>query len=363
MKTITKYIFRQFISSFITGLVVIIFLLILNNLFQLIDLLVHRGAGFFRVAQLAFYLVVTLISITIPVALLFASILTYGRLTEDNEIIALWSGGLHTYKFIWQPIFLGSVMTLLLIWLNFSAVPRIQGKFNSLFFEMAKSHPGTGFEEKTFRKIGDYRIYINKIDKKTEILSGITIYKLDGEKSPDITRIFARQGNIVFNEQKDFIFSLQDGTLQTGRKNDLTGFTHFKFEKYNLVIPVNENVPAATHSLREFTGKELRDEIRKYREESISTRNLDTEYFLRWAVSVAGISFVLIGLPLGIVLHRGGMSAGFGVSVIVITMYYFCLMGCITVASKEIIPARYILWLPNLIMITGGIFLIRKTIR
>ncbi|OGS20008.1 MAG: hypothetical protein A2252_01805 [Elusimicrobia bacterium RIFOXYA2_FULL_39_19] len=361
MKILTKYIYKESIKSFLGGLFVFTFVLVLNNLFQLIDLLINKGAGILITLQLTFYLVLSMFSVTIPMSILFAILLTYGRLSEDNEIIALNSAGIHTLRFTFQPLVLAIILSILLTWLNQNVIPKMQSEFRSVYISVMKKQTSFKFEEKSFLKIGDYMIYINDINKKNNDLNRVIIYKIN----PDYMQIAAKSGTAQINSDK-IVFNLRDGTIQTNPTKAPEKITHITFSDYVMTIPFYEEVKldVTNKSRREFTGEELREEMRINADNKFILRLLEAEYYSRWVIGSAVFCLVLVGLPIGIIFHRGGRTVGFGISIGIIIFYYFLLIGCITLTEKLVfIPVKYIMWFPNAVTFIIGLMFMKRLLR
>ncbi len=312
-------------------------------------------------------MILSLFTLTVPMSLLFAVILTYGRMAEDNEITALNSSAINTFSFVYQPVIISIILSLILCWLNLSIMPKIQAEFQNIYFSIVKKQPILKFQKRTFHKVGNYRIYIDDIDKKSGILKGVTVYQLGDEFSPDKqsqVRIIAKTGKANLNSEGKIIFFLNDGIIQTGQENLKEKLTHFSFERYMVSIQTKEKMAySEVKTLREMTGKELIDEIKRCKIQGLPTKYLETEYYLRWVMGFSALSLVILGLPLGIITHRGGRTIGFGMSVFVLCFYYFLLIGSITISEREIVPAYVSLWIPNIISLTVGSILFYKLLK
>ncbi|OGS24466.1 MAG: hypothetical protein A2297_07010 [Elusimicrobia bacterium RIFOXYB2_FULL_48_7] len=361
MKILTRYIYKESLKAFVTGIIVFTFVLVLNNLFQLIDLLINKGAGLLVVLQLVVYLVMTLFSITIPMSLLFSVLMTYGRLAEDREIMALSSAGINTFRFTFQPVVLALIFSLTLSWLNLQTIPTIHSEFSRIYLSIAKKQPLLKFEEKAFTKISNYRIYVNEIDKNTNELKGINIYKF----TPSVSLITAKTGTAAATD-KTITFDLHDGIMQSSPADSPEKMTLFAFDKYTISIPLLEEHKDETHmqSLREVPSGELLKIIKYNKQQKLPATQLEIEYHLRWVVGFAVLSLVLVGLPASIILNRGGRTINFAISIAIICFYYFILIGCISLAENfPRIPAVYVLWIPNAATLAIGVFLMRKVLK
>src|SRR5262249_16332919 len=104
MKILSKYILRQYMANLLLGLAIFTFVLLLDRLFELVDLLINKGAGFLLTMKLLVLLIPTSLSLTLPMSNLLAALLTFGHLSETNEITAARASGIAMRDFIWMPV-------------------------------------------------------------------------------------------------------------------------------------------------------------------------------------------------------------------------------------------------------------------
>jgi LPS export ABC transporter permease LptF len=361
MKIINKYIFKELFTSFLLGFVVFTFLLLLNNLLYLVDLLLDKGTPVVSIIQLTVFFVILLIPFTIPVGLLFAIILTYGRLSRDNELVAMRSVGMSTMNFTWHPLATGLVFSLLLCYVNLFFIPQIHSDFRKIYIPLIQKQSSIKFEDKTFIKLANYTIYINKVNRKTSKLIGVNIYKLENNVQ---TRIFARYGKSGNKGDEALVFTLYDGMIQRSQPGDTAKFTQFAFKVYKIAIPQNSmTYVSKTRTLNEYSGFDLLKEIKAYKKKKLPITHLETEYYTRWSLSLATLVFCVIGVPLGVKLQRSTKTIGAGVSIAVVTVYHFVFIACTTFAEKSVFPAKYIMWLNNVVILVPGVVLYYKLLR
>ncbi len=115
-----------------------------------------------------------------------------------------------------------------------------------------------------------------------------------------------------------------------------------------------------TKNIVNLTGKELKNEIQKLQKEKINTTMMKIQFHQRITLAWACFTFVLLGAPLALITNKHGKALAFGLSLILIFLFYVLLASSISIADKELISARYILLMPNIIVGIIGIFLIKK---
>ncbi len=113
----------------VLGLLIFTFVLLLDRLFELVDLLINKGAGFSLILRLLGLLLPTSLSLTLPMSNLLAALLTFGHLSETNEITAARASGVATWDFAWTPLAAAALSVLFLVPFNTQWDPHA----NSLF--------------------------------------------------------------------------------------------------------------------------------------------------------------------------------------------------------------------------------------
>lgn len=370
IKILHKYILKEFVSSFIFGLVVFSAILLLDQIFQLVDLFLSKGVSFGLIAQLFILVIPNILTLTIPMAILFGALLSYGRLAEDNEITVMKATGV-SYKTLSMPIIVFVIlMSFGLIYFNHYLSPSTHMYFRTLYKKILTEAPLAKFNAKTITSIGDYKIYANEVDSKNNTLSGVTIYKfekLEDNKEDRKTehipwRIAASYGTIGV-DRNVVVLNLYNGYWQRTDPNKLGCMIHMNFKNYKFTIPITSNINFSDTTLRELNSKKLRKKIKEFPRGELEKNTYTNEYWLRWTVALAPIVFVLIAIPVGIMSGKGGKAIGFGMSLIVIFIYYLFLVISMNVGEKGYVPSRYIMWLPNFVLAIVGTILFRKMLK
>ncbi|MFA6914296.1 MAG: LptF/LptG family permease, partial [Endomicrobiia bacterium] len=304
IKILHRYIVKEFVSSFIFGLTVFSAILLLDQIFQLIDLFLSKGVGFFLIFQLFILIIPNILSLTIPMAILFGVLLSYGRLSEDNEITVMKATGIN-YKTLSMPIIVFVMfISIGLIYFNHSLSPSTHMYFRTLYKQILTKTPLAKFDEKTITDIGGYRIYAHKVNSKNNTLSGVNIYKFVNDKKKDIKSDKKNEESVPWRiasssatvsvEKNVVILKLYDGYWQRSDPNKLGSMIHMNFSTYKFAIPFGDTVDFDDVSLREMTSKKLRAKIKTFQDNDTQIYTYNNEYWFRWVLAVAPIIFAII---------------------------------------------------------------------
>src|SRR4029077_14743052 len=115
---------------------------------------------------------------------LLGTLLTFGRLSESNEITAVRASGLAAWNYVKAPLLATLVLSLFLVPFNTLWAPRAHAAFRQLYLQVLKRNPLVRIEEKTFVEIGDYHLFVERKDRETKAMRSVTIYKIPTKVAP-----------------------------------------------------------------------------------------------------------------------------------------------------------------------------------
>jgi len=360
MKIIRKYILKQMFIPFLLFLGIFTFVLLLGNLIKLADLVINKGVEGLDILKLFLTYIPYLLSYTIPMSLLSATLLAFSRLSADSEIIALKASGINIYRLAIPIMVVGFILSLSSVILNDQILPRARYSARKIVAEIGTKNPESFLEPGTFIKnFKDYIIFIYDIKKND--LEGIRIYQ-PTENGPTRT-IIAERGRIIKTDKPNLIkLKLVNGTSDEPAPGKKSRFYKVRFKTYYVTLMLDKVLSKNIDKKpKDMTIQELKWEINELKSKGINPNPLLTAVHNKMSISFACLAFVVIAIPLGIFSKRSGKSVGLGLSLLVIIFYYILLIGAKTLATRGIIPP-YSLWTPNLILIVIGIFLIHKNI-
>jgi LPS export ABC transporter permease LptF len=362
MKIIHRYVIREFLESFFFGLLVFSSILLLDQVFQLIDLVLSKGISLLIVIRLFLLILPNIFSLTVPMSALFGIILAYGRLSEDNEITAMRSNGLDYWNFTAPVLVVVLLMSVFLVYFNQYLSPTTHKHFRQIYQEVLTQRPLVKFEEKEITTLGDYRLYVQKVDRASNTLHGVNIYRFSKDEVGVPWRISASSATVAVTPQ-GVVFYLYNGYWQKSNPSRPDSLVHLTFSNYQFTISLEGNIMPTSQSLREMDINELRREIATYRSKKLPVNFLENELWLRFVLAVAPLAFALTAVPLGIITQRGGRSIGFGVSLLILFGYYTLLVTALNIGEKGFVSPRYILWLPDAATGITGFFLWRRMLK
>ncbi len=352
MKILNRYLIREYIPKFITSLLLFTFILLMDQLFDLMDLMLNKKVGLENISKLFAYVMPSLLMFSLPMSILAATVLLYVRLSEDNEITAIRTSGGTTWTLLKPIIAVSIILSLMMVYFNSTVAPAANQKFKTLYYQILYKNPLMQLSEKSFLQFQNYNIYIKKIESGN-VLKGVVIYKW-GSKLPLVTA--AERAELTVAEEKGLIFRLHDGMTFFENPDKQGELDRSSFSENEMIIAINSNtdfLSSRESSLREIKSPDLLKKAKALPERRYVYL---TEYHLRMAIACAPVIFVFIAAPLAIFNRRKAKGYGLTATVAIIFAYYILLVAGSAMSEKHVLEPAIALWMPNIILGAAGVF-------
>ncbi len=360
MKILRTYLLIELFWPFLLSLVILIFIMLMGNLVNLFNLVINKGVSLALVCKLILLFIPNVLSYAIPLAILSATLLTVGRLSADNEIIAIRASGINLYKLCFPIIVLGLVASLASIPLNDRLKPNALFASRKIIKQIGLRSPAAFLEAGTFvRTFQNYIIFIYGIQGNQ--LRNIRIYQPQ-EGKPTRT-IIADRGEFLSIPKKDVVkLKLIDGSSDEPNPKDPNTFYKLNFKTYYLTIDVSSGTQNLQKKLKDMSIRELRRQIRQLSEDKIEDITpIITEINKKLSFSFASFAFVLVGLPLAIWTRRREKFVGIGLSIALFVAYYILFLAGEILSIRGFIYPGLAMWLADIVLICTGLILIYQT--
>ena len=343
-------------------------------MFDLIRKIVEFGLPLFLAIKVLFFSLPSFLVLSFPMAVLLSTLLAYGKLSANSELLALKSLGIKTSRIIAPAIAVSILMTGLTFYFNDNLVPASnklaestlragigssfsseEGKDNIMF-----SRYGSRIESATNKptKINTFLTHIFYASWfENNIMQGVTV--LDFSRQ-DIQQILKAKSAVFDKENSSWIFS--DGSIVSVDQGGQT--TNIQFEKYRYPFVEGPlDLARVPKDATEMSLKQALEAERIYKETGNlkEIRRIQVRIQEKFTLPFACLVFGLIGSSLGSKSNlRSSKSQGFGLSVILILVYYVMSFVFSSFGVKGVLSPIIATWLPVLISMGGGIYFLRK---
>ena len=252
-KKLDKLILKAFLWPFIATFFITLFVFMMQILWKYIDDLVGKGLDVITLCRFLIYASATLVTLAMPIAILLSSIMTFGKLGENFELVAIKSSGISLLRFM-RPLFF---VTLFLTGVAFlfanNVAPVANLKFAVIYNDIYRKSPAFDLKDGVFYNgFRGFSIKVGKKEKDKSTLHNVLIYEEENNIQPNT--IISENGKMTVSADKRFLeFRLQNGSRYS-EKGDFSSikneYIQMGFKEYNKLFDLTQlNIQTTSDSL------------------------------------------------------------------------------------------------------------------
>ena len=388
VKILQRYALRQFIPPFFLAIMVLTFVLLMDRLFLLADMLVRKGVAVKVVSEVALLSLPFVVSICAPLGSLIAGVISFGRMAQDNEIRVIRAAGIKTIRLFTPAAFACVLLLAAMVGFNGYIVPEAQHRVRNLLTDVARKRPAMRVREGEFMDdFPGYMIYIGSMDERRSTVRNVAIFETGARKgTPGF--VTAPLGDISYTPDDAYmIMTLFDGEMH--ELVDAGTYRRLLFKRHVINVAMDDDLvrrdreyrgneemllPQLASTMRQLnkdvvelkvkadeagkTAKASEPDRLKYDElksrvkyKDLEVARYQVELQKRLSLAFSAFFFVLFGAPVGLLLKRGGVGTGFIVGLIFFALYYVLLLAGETMAESGKLSPFVGMWLPNIILV------------
>jgi lipopolysaccharide export system permease protein len=218
------------------SLSILISILLMNQIVILFDRIVGKGLQSSVIMEVFSLSVPFIFATTVPMAVLVSTLWAFGRLSSDNEIIAMKSSGV-SLLYILRPLLLASfLLTVLMIWFNNAVLPDSNYRLRSILLDISYQKPTVDIKEGVLMEdLSGYSLLVQKIDRQDSRLYDVTIYDNSTKGLPRM--ILANEGKMFFSEdQEDLVIRLKHGEIHQVDPENMGSYQRVAFNSQTIII-------------------------------------------------------------------------------------------------------------------------------
>ena len=384
MKTLHKYLVGQVFVSLVLAVAVFTAVLLVGNaLREILMLLSITHVSLMFLVRAILYLIPFVWVFALPMGMLTATLLVFGRFSADQELTAARASGVSLLSLITPVLLLSLLCCTLSAWFNLELGPRCRVAYKGLFTELQSAIMNGQLPEGRFiRDFPGYIFYVEKNDGGR--LENVMIYRLQNETNVDMT-LRATRGqlnpNRASNQLALDLFDVHSVTI--GAHGNFINATPSMSLNFSMNTVTNRAEPPR---ISDMTFMELRHELHELEKVNLTPGTnspaslkqqmqimrlqqkdllepVRVEMHREISFSFACFGFTLVGIPLGIRMHRRETNIGIAIALVLVVVYYaFIMLGESLSARPEFCP-HLILWIPNFIFQAIGAVLLWRANR
>ncbi len=357
-KLIHRITFVELLSAVGEGVVLFTFVFLLRRMFNLTELLVAGRASMLTTIELVSSLLPSIMLLTLPMAVLLATMMVYGRLVQDNEFNALRAVGYSPFQLLVPAVVLGILLTLLLLWWGHRIAPKGLRIVRETAADVLQNAATAGIRPSQFSNLGDMVISARGVSG-----GKLSYLKLFEKRDGRIAGVISSPSAAIdyLPETSSIAFTLNKGRLHQMPHTDRDVLIDFDRMTFSIGIPALLNKFARTGPEEQrYSGQDLQKRVvelwQGYEDTSDEktkrwffkkAKQMQMEQSRRFSLPAAALIMAVIGSLLGMLSGYGKRSACYGLTILVIFLYYNLLNFGKTLVEDGAITPWLGLWTPN----------------
>ncbi len=206
IKRLYTFMLQSFLPLFLMTFFICLFIVLMQFLWRYIDDLVGKGLEMSVIGELFFYAALTMVPMALPLAILLASLMTFGNLGERFELTAMKASGVSLVKSMRPLIVLMVFVAVGAFFFQNNVLPIAQTKMWTLLYSMRQKSPELDIPEGVFYdQIPGFNLYVAKKDSETGVLHDLLIYNVE-RGADNATIIYADSGKMSMTDDKSHLF-------------------------------------------------------------------------------------------------------------------------------------------------------------
>jgi lipopolysaccharide export system permease protein len=364
VRLLDRYLLRELFSPFWLGLAIFTSMLVVARILKLMEMVISRGVPVLQVLQLFSYILPAFLEVTVPMALLLAVLVAFGRLSTDSETVALQASGVSVYRLTVPVALFALAAAVVTFFLSLYVRPWGNALLRTGLYEIVKARASAGIKPKIFNDEFDgLVVYVDQVEPLVNRLHGVLI--ADTRDPAARNTIYARMGLVVTNEDSHTLsLRLLDGGIYTTTGTSKS-YQDTRFSTYDLNLDLNlalAGLQSRQKDPTEMTWRELHDSVTEKAARNEPALAEQVEIQRKFAIPFGCLVFAALGIPLGIRPSRAVHSRGFSVSLVLIFAYYLLLTLGHSLGERGALRPVIASWLPNILLsVVAGALLLRTS--
>ena len=405
--TINRYILFEFILSFTIAFLFFFFIFFVNQLLLMAEEILSKNVSLIHVSLIILYSIPAIVAFALPFSSLVGGLMTIGRMSSDNEILAMQASGI-SYKRIFIPIFvIGILLSLLSFVVSDYFLPVSTMKFGKLYREILYSSPELELDSFSIKNYQDSILITGKVENRTinnlviidkteennnrviiadkaalsSELDKLGVTSLELSNILSLTPLLKQRGDFNYFTStkmtynillKNFSFSIRNLTPREMSSMDVYNSIKIKtarqessiLENERAIEGLKENLYIQYYQISPILNKleSISNEIFIKNNKKFLDRNLQIykiEFNKKFSVPMACLIFIYFSFPISLNSRKSGKSLGFGIGLFVSIFYWSLLFAGQTLGIRMNFSPFLSMWLPNIVIfIIGTIFVL-----
>lgn len=358
MNLLDRYILSDFLKFLFLSLLAMIIIFVVVDLFEDLDKFIDRKVDVMSVVEFYLYEIPNIVILIIPVALIVSCFLSLGTLSRHNELLAIRSSGVSLFRILIPLFIIGIIVSAGVLIMDELLIPYTNQRKKTVKREKIDKKPKVSYEKRwnVYYAGEENRFYfIGFFDARKKIVRDVMISKYTDEWKL-VQRVDAKNGY-----WSDSVWCFKDAVVTRFTPTGDQAAEHFK----ELKLPQIKEVPGDFARPQKFPEEMNFLELKKY---AMRLKRSGGDYIqylveLHYKLSFPFTSFIIIlfGAPLAANLRKTGFAISFTASLTICFVYWGVIQIFRSFGQNGVLPPSISLWIPNILFLSGGIYLLYTT--
>ncbi len=362
---INRYIIREFLPPFGINLFFFTFIFLITKILEITNLVVNYQVSLLSFLMLLAYSMPFFLAFITPMSVMMAVLLTFLRMSGDNEIVALRACGLNPHRFLVPVLIFCFMGWLATTFITTVGLPWANRSYYSLSVALAKSHVDAVIRERTF--IDSFKglmLYVNQVDLQNRSMRDVFI---EDQRNPAVNNIIVAPSGRISSDLDEQVIQLTlfNGAINQVALDDQSAHV-ISFETYQMKLDLKKMLSrdaAKRKPMEEMSIAELRQYLASAKTQDKAYYKALMKYHEKFALPFACFALGVLAIPLGMQAGRGTRSTGTVMGILLFLSYYILLTAGWSFGESGSLPPVAGMWAPNIIIGGIGIFLYIRMIQ
>ncbi len=346
MKTLYKYVSKEFILPFFVGLVGFIVFVSVEVLYQLSDVIVQNHVGFWSLLVLMYYNLPQFIAMGIPVGVLLAIFWMISNFSSRRELMALQVHGVNLKKMVLPFLIMALLLSVATYLIEDFVVPTYNSKATEYLQKAVFNSKVPQIKTNTFFKANDSYFYVKKFDPNTESFDDVLMYKISAN---NISVTYAKSAYLEKGK-----WYLKNGRIYTLKNGIMTFDMSFQTMKLNITEDIVRFI-RSQKSPNSMSSRELMDRIKLFRKLGLDPRIFIVELNSRFANALGALIIAFLGVPFSLFFGIKSKSWGVIVTFLLVVLYQGSGAWLSALGKNGTFSPEMAAWAPDLVFAGLGL--------
>ncbi len=360
MLILHRYILRSLIPPLLVNLLFLTSIFLMTRMLQITNLIVNYNVSLASIGLILLFSIPHFLVFVLPMSVMLGILLTLMRMSADNEIIALKSGGVSLYRLL-PPIFILAMTGFLAtLFMTVYGMPQSKAAIARMTYAMLASNTDVGLKARTFNtRFKGVTLYVNEVDLHDRTMKDVFIEDRRNPKA--VSTIVAPRGRFIKDAKgRSVRLRLFNGMINQISREKRTANTIY-FSTYDINLDLRQLTRGKDMAEKDVDAMGLAELLRHVQSVRMSPEDYHKALITlheKFSIPAACLALAVLAIPLGIELKSSRRSAGLGMGLFIFIVYYVLMTAGRVLGEIGIIPPAIGLWAPNVIVGAGGVVML-----